>query len=541
MEERRNDNQEMKRRRAEMKRKRRQRVLILRALTLALLAALLVTVIVVIRHVNKVKKNETGTKPATTESVTATPAAESSAAAPAGETSTAAPAETTPAAESTAVTPVPAYSGETPSTAEEAVARASSMVSMYDYDGALSLLQSYPGYENESAITEKISAITAEKSSLVQVDVSTTAHVFFHSLINDSRGLIASSTCTEERVEKNNKAMVTVPEFKMMIQKMYEAGYVLISLDDLIVEKTAEDGSTYFEKNTNLYLPAGKKPLIMSEDDLSYYHSYGENGAQGYADRLVLDENGEVKCLFTTPEGEQVVGDYDMVPLMETFLKEHPDFCYKGARPTIALTGYNGVFGYRTNDYYKEGPEGEDLNAAQKKFLVDHPEYDYDTDVAEATKIAEALKKAGWTFASHTYGHINATDASYEKIVHDHERWEIAVEKVIGPTNKIIFAFGADIGPVGGYTSDNAKYMYYKEQGFDIFCNVDGNIGWTEFGSQFVRTGRVALDGVSMYNAINPDAPSHKTYSRDFEILGITDVESFFDGNRNPAYCLSES
>lgn len=539
MEEQRNDKQELKRKRAEMKRKRRQRVLILRSLTLLLLAALLITVIIVIRRVDKVNKPDDNKKPSYTESVTAAPQAESTAPSGTEEQSASSEAQTP---ESTAtVNPVPAYSGTVPATADEAVQRASAMVSMYDYDGALALLQSFPGYENESAITEKISAITAEKSSLVQVDVSTTAHVFFHSLINDSRGLIASSTCTEERVEKNNKAMVTVGEFKAMVQKMYEAGYVLISLDDLIVEKTAEDGSTYFEKNKNLYLPQGKKPLIMSEDDLSYYHSYGENGAQGYADRLVLDENGEVKCLFTTPEGQQVVGDYDMVPLMETFLKEHPDFCYKGARPTIALTGYNGVFGYRTNDYYKEGPEGEDLNAAQKKFLVDHPEYDYDTDVAEATKIAEALKKAGWTFASHTYGHINATDASYEKIVHDHERWEIAVEKVIGPTNKIIFAFGADIGPVGGYTESNQKYMYYKEQGFDIFCNVDGNIGWTEFGSQFVRTGRVALDGVSMYNAINPDTASHKTYSRDFEILGITDIESFFDPNRNPAYCLSES
>ena len=60
--------------------------------------------------------------------------------------------------------------------------------------------------------------------------------------------------------------------------------------------------------------------------------------------------------------------------------------------------------------------------------------------------------------------------------------------------------FGADIGPVWGYTDDNPKFTYFKEQGFDIFCNVDGNIGWTEFGPNYVRTGRVALDGVSMYD-----------------------------------------
>ena len=86
----------------------------------------------------------------------------------------------------------------------------------------------------------------------------------------------------------------------------------------------------------------------MSEDDLSYYHAYGENGAQGYADKLVLDENGQVKCLFTDVDGVQKIGDYDMVPLIDTFIREHPDFSYRGAKPTVALTGYNGVFGYTT-------------------------------------------------------------------------------------------------------------------------------------------------------------------------------------------------
>ncbi|MBP3879220.1 MAG: hypothetical protein J6D46_02780, partial [Lachnospiraceae bacterium] len=87
----------------------------------------------------------------------------------------------------------------------------------------------------------------------------------------------------------------------------------------------------------------------------------------------------------------------------------------------------------------------------------------------------------------------------------------------------------------------NDKYMYYKSQGFTIFCNVDGNIGWTEFGDQYVRTGRVALDGVSMYNAMTPGTPSHETYSYDYQQLGIYDIASFFDPNRNTTYCLSES
>ena len=74
----------------------------------------------------------------------------------------------------------------------------------------------------------------------------------------------------------------------------------------------------------------------MSEADLSYYHSYGENGAQGYADRLVIDDNGEVKCLFTDTDGVQKTGDYDMVPRIGPFMKNHPDFSYKGAKPNAA-------------------------------------------------------------------------------------------------------------------------------------------------------------------------------------------------------------
>ena len=53
---------------------------------------------------------------------------------------------------------------------------------------------------------------------------------------------------------------------------MYDAGYVVISLDDLIVEGTDENGNTVFKKNTGVYLPEGKKPLIMSEDDIGFFH-----------------------------------------------------------------------------------------------------------------------------------------------------------------------------------------------------------------------------------------------------------------------------
>ena len=204
----------------------------------------------------------------------------------------------------------------------------------------------------------------------------------------------------------------------------------------------------------------------MSEDDLSYYHSYGE-GTQGYATKMVLDENGEVKCEYTDENGETHVGDYDMVPRLDTFVKKHPDFSYHGHKATVALTGYDGVFGYRTNDYYKD-INNPHLDKDQRDWLSSHPDFNWDQDVAEAKKIAETMKANGWTFASHTYAHWNASNKTAEQLKADNERWMTCVSNIVGKTDKIIFAFGGDIGGAGGYTADNPKYQYFKDQGFPL-------------------------------------------------------------------------
>lgn len=425
-------------------------------------------------------------------------------------------------------TEVPTGSPDAPAgSKEEVLASAYKMAAQYDYDGAIAKLQSYAD-QNDGEITGAIANYTTQRDSCVAVDVTTVPHVFFHSLINDNRGFIVSDTVPQGRVIANNAAMATVNEFNNVIQQMYDAGYVMISLDDMVIENA--DGT--FVKNTNLKLPAGKKAFILSEDDLSYYHAYGEKGAQGYADKLVVDENGKVKAQYTNPQGETLIGDYDMVPLIDSFVEAHPDFAYHNARPTIALTGYNGVFGYVTNDYYKEGVNSEHLGKSQKLWLEAHPEYDYDTACAEATKVAEALKAAGWTFASHTYGHLDANTTPLENLQADHERWKIAVEKIIGKTNKIIFAFGADIGGAGEYTRDNAKYAYYYDQGFRMFCNCDGTFGWTQFNSNYIRTGRFAIDGFTLYQAITPEGNSYKRCSYNYQQLGVSNIASFFDPDR---------
>ena len=238
---------------------------------------------------------------------------------------------------------------------------------------------------------------------------------------------------------------------------------------------------------------------MLSQDDVSYYHYMD---GDGFAQKLIVDENGDVKNTYIEDDGSVSVGDYDMVPLIDTFVKEHPDFSYHGHKGIIALTGYEGVLGYRTDEVYRTR-EASRVTEYQQKFFDENPDFDWDSEVAQAKEVAQAMKDSGWEFASHTWGHINPLAYGYDATVQDTERWLNNVATVVGDTDVLIFAFGADIGDWQPYTSDNQYFTYLKSQGFNIFCNVDSSQYWVQFGDNYMRQGRRNLDGYRMY--YNPD------------------------------------
>ena len=129
------------------------------------------------------------------------------------------------------------------------------------------------------------------------------------------------------------------------------------------------------------------------------------------------------------------------------------------------------------------------------------------------------MKANGWEFASHTWGHISPKDRGLEVTQTDTQRWLDNVATVVGDTDIIIFAFGADIGDWQPYTSDNEFFTYLKEKGFNIYCNVDSSQNWVQFGENFMRQGRRNLDGYRMY--YNPELLSD-----------LFDVNSVWDSSR---------
>ena len=72
-----------------------------------------------------------------------------------------------------------------------------------------------------------------------------------------------------------------------------------------------------------ILLPPGKIPFVLSQDDVCYYHYMD---GDGYATKLVVDEEGKIRNEYVEDDGSISVGDYDMVPLIDRFVEAHPDF-----------------------------------------------------------------------------------------------------------------------------------------------------------------------------------------------------------------------
>ena len=347
----------------------------------------------------------------------------------------------------------------------------------YDYDKAIELL-STDALKDDPKVAEAIAKYNETKSTLVRQDPEKVPHVFFHSLIVDK----SKAFDGDKKQMSYNQVMTTVGEFEKILNILYERGFVLVKIHDVADMVKDESTGEYVMKAQDIMLPPGKTPIVMSQDDVCYYeYMVGD----GFASRLVIGEDGRVTTEMDMDDGTSKVGDYDLIPILNKFIDEHPDFSYKGAKAIIALTGYNGIFGYRTAPSYSENPT-------------------YEEDKKKATEIANALRADGWEIASHSWGHRHLGKESDEAFKTDCDKWQNEVETLVGETDILIFPFGTDIGSWHPYTDDNARYVYLKNQGFRYFCNVDSSSPyWVQIGKDYMRQGRRNLDGYRMWKDIH--------------------------------------
>lgn len=315
-------------------------------------------------------------------------------------------------------------------------------------------------HRGEYFINDKSKAVQKKKEDLVLYR-GAIKHIFFHPLIAYPERAFDGDSSSKGYDEW----FVTVKEFKSIIESVYKKGYILVDINS-IYKKTVINGKVSVKMN-DLYLPKGKQPLIISIDDLNYYDYMIRNGN---VFKLVLDGKGEIATYSTKPDGTANISrENEIIPLLDTFVNEHPDFSFDGAKGCIALTGFQGILGYRTN-----------LTASPA----------YDKDKKDALAVVKRLKETGWSFASHSYGHINLPDVSYERVIKDSDKWEREVEPLIGQTNIFIYPYG------GAVKESDIKFKYLQSKGFVIFCGVGPTYLKRNYSD--IIMDRLHIDGVAL-------------------------------------------
>lgn len=365
--------------------------------------------------------------------------------------------------------------------AQKLLDEAAALAAGYDYEGAIAKLDSFSG--ELSAYSEMVSNRSAYSQANSQLvawsDPSKIPNLSFHVLIADPSRAFNNASLGK----KYNQNFVTTDEFSKILQQLYENGYVLVSMSDIFSESTADNGITSYSANT-IYLPSGKKPIMITETLVNYL-SYmidsdndgvADKGGAGFASRLVLDGSGNVKAEMVNSAGETVVGDYDLVPILNSFIEEHPDFSYKGARALLSICGYEGVFGYRT----------------QKSVINTKGQDYYDEQVAGAKAIVEALRADGYELACYTWENIAYGNRDATQIKTDLTKWTEEVKPIVGDVDILVYAQTSDINDYTG-----SKYNVLYSSGFRYFIN-NSSSPWAEISTNYVRQSRLMVTGTNM-------------------------------------------
>ena len=206
--------------------------------------------------------------------------------------------------------------------------RADFIAAQYDYARAIRIVDRLKTTEAK----QKRKEYAAKQANLGTIKAGTSVpHLFFHSLIAEPKRAFDG----DRKQQGYDDYMVTKGEFERILTALYQRNYVLVRPTDLAVWKDGRMTEKGFP------FPKGKKPLVLSQDDVNYYEYMT---GDGFATTLKV-KNGRITNSMTgKPDGA-----YDLVPIVDAFVNRHPDFSYHGAKGLLGITGYNGVLGYRSS------------------------------------------------------------------------------------------------------------------------------------------------------------------------------------------------
>ena len=372
----------------------------------------------------------------------------------------------------------------------------------YDLAEGKAYLEAMRGYGLDSHIDAQAARLEEyrvyQDVELESVDLNETLeNIYTHCLIAFPEINFASKTS----YRACGPDCLTPYEFKFLLQSLYDRGYVII--DANLVYNAEKDAPNY-----TLQLPKGKKPVIFTFDDVTYD---SRKMGKGMVDKLIVDEFGYV-CTYTKhKDGTEVISyDNELFPILDAFVRENPEFTFRGARGTLFFTGFDGICGYRT--------QSEPVDNAEAALKLDRQK-----EIAQAKVVIEAMREEGWTFGSHGYNHSHMpkiTAASFRKEI---DMWREEVGAIVGDTGLFCWPYGHHTeGEVN--IRKNAQHKYLFDSGFTfMFGCGSGRYLANELDGLGIFSDRKGVTG----NVLLYIAAEYRTYVRDYPYL--FDTEKIWD------------
>ena len=372
---------------------------------------------------------------------------------------------------------------------EQLLQQAETAAAQYDYDEAIRLLDStaadpaaYP------ELGEMKDYYESEKSNLIEwSDPSSVVNLSFQMLVADPYRAFSH----EEYGESFNKNYLTTTEFSAILTHLYQNGYVLVTTNDLFGTETADDGSIICTAKT-LYLPADKKPIVITQTNVNYNYYLvdsdndmlpDQNGC-GFAHKLLIEGNKPVNEMINE-NGETVYGEYDLIPILDSFVENHPDFSYHGSKAVVAVSGYDGLFGYRTA-------------AKDRERLAEN----YDYEVEQAKQVAQWLRNNGYALGCYTYRNTGYGMCSVDEIKEDLNLWNSEVVPILGEIDLLVYAQRSDIAGKDSYLDE--RYQVLRDQGFRFYLGFcEDGAPWASVTNNYIRQGRIMVAGATLQHHSN--------------------------------------
>ncbi len=372
-------------------------------------------------------------------------------------------------------------------TLQEYLSQAETLAQGYNFEEAISVLNQIPlAQARDQRVSDARERYEKGDSNLVNWVDGDIPHLCFPTLIYDTTMAFDG----DDRASDYNTTMVTCDEFSAILQSLYDSGYILIDIHTIAEMVTDERGTSSMEEQ-KLKLPEGKRPIILSQDNVNY--SNVRNG-DGIATKLVLDQDGKVKAQYTDSEGHDVAGDYDFIPILDSFIEKHPDFSFRGARGIVSVSGSEGVFGYRISSAAEEGSAEEGAVQGQDASIQSAGGSAANQDDT-VSAIASALRAEGWSIACAGWSHNYMNDMSLESFSAEIDNWLKYVGSLTGPADILFYPYGAEVEYPG------EKLNYLLDHGFHYLCGLWGDTDFREMGDLYMRMTRRFVDGYTLINA----------------------------------------